>query len=272
MTQRPASARLLGETFDLVGPAGILAFAAERAARGQKALVVNHNTHSLYLLDRNPEMRGAYEAADLVTLDSFPMLFWGKLLGRPFVRADRSTYTDWREEFWFLAQAKGWRVFYLGGEPGVAQTARQKLQAQWPGAVIGVRDGYFDMGPGSAENAQVLAEIEAFKPDILLVGMGMPRQEVWIARNYAALTRGVVFSIGAAFDYEAGVQPMPPRWISRMGFQWLYRLLRDPRRMASRYLVEPFALTGRALGDLAEALRLKAPPRPIGHSSKPALP
>ena len=263
MTQRPATARLLGETFDLVGPAGILAFAGERAARGEKALVVNHNTHSLYLLDRTPEMRAAYDLADLVTLDSFPMLFWGKLLGRPFVRADRSTYTDWRADFWDLAVAKRWRVFYLGGEPGVAETARQNLVKQWPGAMIGVRDGYFDMTPGSAETAKVLKEIEAFQPDILLVGMGMPRQELWIARSYAALKRGVVFSIGAAFDYEAGIQPFCPMWISRSGFQWLYRLLRDPRRMASRYLVEPFALIGRALGDLAETLRIKAPPEPV---------
>jgi N-acetylglucosaminyldiphosphoundecaprenol N-acetyl-beta-D-mannosaminyltransferase len=262
MIDQPNTARLLGETFDLVGPEGILNFAADRAARGMKGLVVNHNTHSLYLLDRNPEMRGAFDAADLVTLDSFPMLFWGKLLGRPFVRAHRSTYTDWRREFWDLANGKRWRVFYLGGEPGVAAAAREKLNAEWPGAVIGVHDGYFDMSEGSADNAAVLAEIEAFEPDIVLVGMGMPRQEVWIARNYAAIRRGVVFSIGAAFDYEAGVQPMPPRWISRAGFQWLYRLLRDPRRMASRYLVEPFALTGRALGDLAETLRLKSPPAP----------
>lgn len=260
MTEAPKTARLLGETFDLVTPAGILEFAAERARRGAKGLVVNHNTHSLYLLDRTPEMRGAFEIADLVTLDSFPMLFWGRLIGRPFVRAHRSTYTDWRAQFWDMAVAKGWRVFYLGGAPGVAEQARANLLKQWPTAVIGVRDGYFDMTEGSAENAGVLARIEAFKPDIILVGMGMPRQEVWIARNYKAIKQGVVFSIGAAFDYEAGIQPFCPMWISRSGFQWLYRLSRDPRRMASRYLVEPFALLGRVFGDLAETLKLKTPP------------
>jgi N-acetylglucosaminyldiphosphoundecaprenol N-acetyl-beta-D-mannosaminyltransferase len=249
---------LMGEAFDPVTPGEILEFAVDRAMAGDKGLVVNHNSHSLYLLRRRPEMRAAFERADLVTIDSMPLIYWGKLLGRPVSRAHRSTYTDWREDFWNLAAKQRWRVYYLGGAPGVAAAAARRLLKRWPGVGLAVRDGFFD----PADDAVVVDEINAFRPDIVLVGMGMPRQETWIADNYDALERGVVFSIGAAFDYEAGVQPMPPMWMSRAGFQWLYRVLTDPRRLFGRYFIEPWALLGPALGDVAATIR--------GHRAAPA--
>jgi N-acetylglucosaminyldiphosphoundecaprenol N-acetyl-beta-D-mannosaminyltransferase len=245
---------LMGEAFDPVTPAEILDFAVRRAAAGQKGLVLNHNSHSLHLLRQRPEMRPAFERADLVTIDSMPLIYWGRLLGRPVARAHRSTYTDWREDFWRLAAQQRWRVFYLGGAPGVAAEAARRLNQRWPAAVIGVRDGFFD----AAEAEAVTAEINAFSPDIILVGMGMPRQEAWIGDNYDRLERGVVFSIGAAFDYEAGVQPMPPAWMSRAGFQWLYRVLTDPRRLFARYFIEPWSLLDRAIGDVAATLKARA--------------
>lgn len=242
---------LMGEAFDPVTPAQILEFAADRAMTGAKGLVVNHNSHSLHLLRRQPEMRPCFERADLVTIDSMPLIYWGKLLGRGVSRAHRSTYTDWREDFWTLAARQRWRVYYLGGAPGVAATAARRLMKRWPGVALAVRDGFFD----PSEDAAVVEEINAFRPDIVLVGMGMPRQEMWIVKNYDALERGVVFSIGAAFDYEAGVQPMPPMWMSRAGFQWLYRVVNDPKRLFGRYFIEPWSLIGPALGDVAATLK-----------------
>jgi N-acetylglucosaminyldiphosphoundecaprenol N-acetyl-beta-D-mannosaminyltransferase len=242
---------LMGEAFDPITPAGILSFAALRAATGIKGLIVNHNTHSLYLLRQRPEMRPVFDRADLVTIDSMPLIYWGKLLGRPVSKAHRSTYTDWREDFWALAAKHRWRVYYLGGAPGVAAKASRRLLQRWPGAHIAVRDGYFD----PADNDAVVAEINAWKPDIILVGMGMPRQELWIDQNYDRLERGVVFSIGAAFDYEAGVQPMPPAWMARAGFQWLFRVLTDPRRLFARYFIEPWALIRPAISDVVAAIR-----------------
>jgi N-acetylglucosaminyldiphosphoundecaprenol N-acetyl-beta-D-mannosaminyltransferase len=245
---------LMGEAFDPVTPDQIFAFAASRAASGAKGLVVNHNSHSLYLLGRRPEMREAFDRADLVTIDSMPLIYWGRLLGRAVGREHRSTYTDWRERFWRLAARERWRVYYLGGAPGVAATAARRLLQHWPGVSLAVRDGFFD----PAEDAAVVSEINAFRPDIILVGMGMPRQEMWIIKNYDALRQGVVFSIGAAFDYEAGVQPMPPMWMSRIGLQWLYRVAKDPRRLFGRYFIEPWALLGRALGDIGDTLSGRA--------------
>lgn len=235
---------------DLVTPDEVLARIASAAAGGPRALIANHNLHSLYLIRRDPEMAALYECADLIEIDSRPTLLWGRLMGLATRGAHRCTYLDWREAFWRLADAQGWRVFYLGGAPGVAEEAARRLRSRWPNARIAVRHGYFDRRPGSAEDAAVVAEVNAFDPHVLLVGMGMPVQEAWILRHYESLTARAVLPVGAAFDYEAGVQTAAPRILGAIGLEWLFRLLSDPRRLFRRYLVEPWSLAGPALADI----------------------
>jgi N-acetylglucosaminyldiphosphoundecaprenol N-acetyl-beta-D-mannosaminyltransferase len=231
-------------------------FTARRIAAGRKGIVANHNLHSLYCLKRDPGMARFYAMADLIEVDSTPLIFFTKLLGLHSRQFHRCTYLDWREDFWRRARDGGWRVFYLGGQPGVAERGAEAIAARWPGVSIAVRHGHFHMT--GTDNEAVLAEIAAFEPDVLFVGMGMPRQETWIAANFHRLRSGVVFPIGAAFDYEAGVQKTPPRWAGRIGLEWAFRLLAEPRRLFTRYLVEPWSLVGPAMGDLASTLGRKA--------------
>ncbi len=250
---RPQRIRLFGETVDLTTPAEVMSFTARKVAAGQRAIVANHNTHSLHLVAHEPEMRSFYGRADLIELDSVPMIYWGKLTRKPVSRAHRCTYLDWRDDFWRLAARHGWRVYYLGGAPGVVERAAERLRARWPSVVIGGCNGYFDDTEGSADNGEIVAAINAFRPDILFVGMGMPRQELWISRHFDRLTSGVVFSVGAAFDYEAGVQKAAPRWLSRVGLEWAYRLVSAPHRLARRYLIEPWSLMPAAWRDVTRA-------------------
>ena len=257
----PRRVELLGATMDLVTPRQVLARVASAAGGGPRALIANHNLHSLYLIGRQREMAALYARADLIEVDSRPVVAWGRLLGLPLSGAHRCTYLDWREAFWRLADAGGWRVFYLGGAPGVAEEAARRLGARWPGAKIAVRHGYFDRSPGSAEAAAALDAINAFAPQVLLVGMGMPIQEIWTLRNYDALNARAVLTVGAAFDYEAGVQTAAPRLLGALGLEWLFRLLHDPRRLFVRYLIEPWSLVGPALDDLVR-YRLSAGRRP----------
>jgi N-acetylglucosaminyldiphosphoundecaprenol N-acetyl-beta-D-mannosaminyltransferase len=261
--------QLMGQPIDLVTCEQVMGFLARKVSRGRKAVIANHNAHSLYLINRHPEMRALYERADLIEVDSMPLLLWGKLMGEPASRGHRCTYLCWRDMFWEMADKYRWRVFYLGGAPGVAETAAETLRWSYPGAAIQTRDGYFDMGCGSTENAAVVEEINAFRPDVLFVGMGMPRQEIWIERNYDALATGVLLPVGAAFDYEAGVQRAAPRWTGRLGVEWMFRFFSDPRRLFGRYFIEPWALIPLALEDIATRLGLKSglspelPHRPI---------
>jgi N-acetylglucosaminyldiphosphoundecaprenol N-acetyl-beta-D-mannosaminyltransferase len=250
----PQRVRLLGGEVDLVTPREVLAFVGDAVAARRPATVANHNAHSLFLLRRSAELRAFFAAADLVEIDSTPLIAWGRLLGLPLRRAMRSTYLDWRDDFWRLAAGCGWRVFYLGGAPGVAERAAQRLASRYPGVTIGCRHGFFDDDPASADSRRVIAGIAGFDPDVVMVGMGMPRQELWALRHRADLPRAVMLTVGAAFDYEAGAQWTPPRWTGRLGVEWLARLASQPRRLAVRYLVEPWWLIGPALADIAAAV------------------
>ena len=250
--------RLLGGELDLVTPRDVLRAVDGAATRGATTLIANHNAHSLFLIRRSPQLRAFFAAADLIEIDSTPLIAWGRLMGLPLKPAMRSTYLDWRDDFWRLAEARRWRVFYLGGAPGVADEAARRLGQRFPRAAIATHHGYFDQAPESAENRSVLGHIRAFDPDVLLVGMGMPLQEIWTLENRGALKRGVILTVGAAFDYEAGVQEAAPRWTGRLGVEWLACFVDQPGRLAYRYLVEPWWLIGPALGDVAAAIGRRA--------------
>ncbi len=239
---------MLGEAIDLVRPEEVLRQVQDWVLEGVQAVVANHNLHSLTLIRRDPAMRAFYDQADMVQLDSTPLMWFGRLKGLPAKSCLRSTYLDWRDYFWSMANRLGWRVMYVGGAPGVAAEAASRLTTRYPGAAIATRDGYFDMD--GAENGGVLAAINGFQPHILFVGMGMPRQEAWIAKNLEALPECVIFNVGAAFDYEAGVQNAAPRWMGPLGLEWMFRLASDPKRLFVRYCVEPWGLIGPAIADL----------------------
>jgi exopolysaccharide biosynthesis WecB/TagA/CpsF family protein len=198
-----------------------------------------------------------FEAADLIQVDSVPLIFWAQIVGRPGRRFHRNTYLDWRDDFWRLALTKGWKVFFLGGKPGMALNAKATIERDWPGAQLGVHHGYFDQNPGSAENEAVLKAINDFAPDILFVGLGMPLQERWIHQNLTRLPACAAFPVGGAFDYEADVQSAAPRWIGQIGMEWMYRLMHDPQRLFFRYCIEPWRLMPLALKDLSTAIKTR---------------
>ena len=239
---------------DLVKAAEVFHFVKGRLAAAQKTIVANHNLHSLFLIQRDPDVRAFFDRAHLTEVDSVPLIFWTRLIGGRGRRFHRCTYLDWRDAFWAEAVANRWRVFFLGGAPGVGEAARQRILTDWPDAQLSTHQGYFNVDPASAENRAVLQAIERYQPDVLLVGMGMPRQEIWLIRNYEALPICAMFTVGGAFDYEGGVQIPCPRWIGQLGMEWLFRLCMDPRRLFRRYCIEPCYLFWPALKDVRRAL------------------
>ncbi|WP_419253805.1 WecB/TagA/CpsF family glycosyltransferase [Caulobacter sp. ErkDOM-YI] len=262
--------KLLGETMDLVRHEEVFHFVGARLARGVSSIIANHNLHSLYLTRKSAKVRAFFTVADLVEVDSTPLLAWARVIGRSSRQFHRCTYLDWRDFFWAKAKQENWRVFFVGGAPGVAEAASETILSDHPGVQLSTHHGYFDASPGSDENAAVVAKINAFKPHILLVGMGMPRQEIWVFENHKAITSPCAhFTVGGAFDYEAGVQKAAPRWMGQIGVEWLFRLMADPRRLFSRYCVEPWFLVGPAMGDLRQAFLTKPSAQIEGASAFP---
>ena len=207
----------------------------------QRWIIANHNLHSLYLFHRYAKMRELYAQARWTHIDGMPLIALGRLYGFPLERKHRVTLADWTYPLMELAASKGWRVFHLGASRGSAEKGVSKLRQLYPTLQIEVSEGYFDARSGGADNEAMLQRINAYAPDLLMVGMGMPRQEFWTHENWARLDVPVILSsVGAAFDYVAGAVPTPPRWSGQIGLEWAFRMAHDPARLFKRYFVEPW--------------------------------
>lgn len=250
---------LLGLPVDALSKDDLVELVAETVREEKSCVIGNHNLHSLYVAQHEPRMREFYAQADFVHVDGMSLVLLGRVLGLPLRRRDRTGYMDLLPSLLRRAVTSGWRIFYLGSKPGVAEKGASLLRTQYPGLQMITRDGYFDAAPGSAQNQEVLDAIRDFAPHILLVGMGMPRQETWILDNRRSLAANAIFCCGALIDYVAGEIPTPPRWIGQIGFEWLYRLLAEPRRLGSRYLVEPWFVLKIVLKELFTPVRDAAP-------------
>jgi N-acetylglucosaminyldiphosphoundecaprenol N-acetyl-beta-D-mannosaminyltransferase len=204
------------------------------------SIIANHNLHSLYLYHHDDAVRAFYDRAAVVHIDGMSLVVVGQLLGLPLRRAQRLTPLDWIRPLLAEAARRRWRVFYLGGKPGVAERAAALLRNEFPGLAFETAHGYFDARRASAENRAVVETINGFGADLLLVGMGMPRQEHWIFENSADVGAGAICNVGGLMDYIAGETPTPPRWMGRFGLEWLFRLASNPKRLWRRYLIEPW--------------------------------
>jgi N-acetylglucosaminyldiphosphoundecaprenol N-acetyl-beta-D-mannosaminyltransferase len=223
---------------------------ASAVREGRRIVVASHNMHSVALHRSDPVLREFYRRADYSYVDGMPLIWIGQLIGWPLRREHRIASLDHLRPLLRRAATEGWRCYVVGGRPGVAERATARLRAEIPGLWFGAEHGYFDTAPGSAETEAVLARIAEIRPQLLFVGMGMPRQEHWIARNLDRLPVNFVTNMGATMDYIAGEIPTAPRWMGRLGLEWLFRLWAEPRRLAHRYLVEPATLVPALAADV----------------------
>ena len=212
----------------------LLEHVSRLVASGGQHVVMYANVHVLNTAYLDPELRRILNEADLVYCDGAGVKLAGQLLGGSL--PERMTGADWIYALCAHCQKTGHSLFFLGGSPGIAARAEEVLCKQYPGLLVrGTQHGYIH--DASAHSAEAVAAINAARPDILLVGMGTPVQEKWIAGHSQALEVPVCWSVGALFDYVAGVVPRGPRWILNHGFEWLYRLYVEPRRLGTRYVV-----------------------------------
>jgi N-acetylglucosaminyldiphosphoundecaprenol N-acetyl-beta-D-mannosaminyltransferase len=248
--------RILDASIDNLTERDLNRVLGEEIEAGRKSILANHNLHSLYLYHRHAEFRRFFDAAKYVHADGMSIVLLAKLLRRPFKRECRTGYLEWLPSMMDEACAKGWKVFYLGSRPEVWETAVGLLRARWPELQIAGHHGYFDKTPGHAEGKHVLTMMEEFSPNILLVGMGMPIQEKWMLDNYDGIHANMMLACGALMDYVAGAIPSPPRWVGRCGFEWLFRLCSEPKRLWRRYLVEPIFLLPNIYSEMMRAYGL----------------
>ncbi len=203
--------------------------------------ILYHNLHSLYSYLSSESLRRFYEGTT-VLIDGMPVVWLYKLAGEPLTREHRITYVDFIMPMMEQARDNGWKVYHLGQSADIQQQALKIIREKVPGIDIDGHDGYFDQEPQSKESLEIVKGVNDFGTNLLLVGFGAPRQEAWLHAHRDLINAQAVLTCGACMEYVAGAVKTPPRWMGRLGLEWSFRLLENPRRFAFRYLVEPILL------------------------------
>jgi N-acetylglucosaminyldiphosphoundecaprenol N-acetyl-beta-D-mannosaminyltransferase len=228
----------------------------ERFIRAEgHALILNVNAHGLNLSYQDVRLRKLFNSAEIVFCDGVGVMLAARMLGERI--PERITYADWMWELAAFAEQEGFSLYFLGGRPGFAEATKVRLQQRFHDLrVVGVRHGYFDRTVGGPENEAVIQEINEVAPDILIVGFGMPLQEIWLRENWDRVNAKVALTGGAVFGYVGGKLVRGPAFLVRNGFEWLARLLVEPRRLWRRYIVgNPLFLLRVLVQRLDRALR-----------------
>ena len=210
---------------------------ADDRPAGAARVVVTPNVDHLVKLHRtaDPAVTAAYRAADLTLADGTPVVAASRWFGSPV--PERVPGSDLVPALLASATAEHpLTVFLLGAGPGVAEVAANHVARDWPHAeVVGTHCPPLGFERDDAENARILALLDAARPDVLVVGLGFPKQEKWVHAHRDRLACGTALCVGATIDFLAGNVARAPRWLGRVGLEWVFRLGLEPRRLAGRY-------------------------------------
>ena len=239
----------------------------ELLARLDRGIVFTLNPDHLYHLQRNQDFLDAYRKADFITSDS-KYVYWSLgWIGRR-IKEKVSGSDIVPSYFWHHRANPDAKVFLLGAAPGVAQKARERVNARCGREVIiGAHSPSMKFVADEAEIDAVIRIINDSGANVLIVGLGAPKQEIWIVKNQHRMPAVKVFmGVGATIDYEAGVVSRAPRWMTRNGLEWVYRITTEPRRYWRRYLrdIEFFWLV------LKDGLGLYRSPLPLHDAAAPS--
>ena len=202
-------------------------------------LVVTCNLDHMYQLELDSEFRAVYASATLVLADGMPLVWLSKLFRSNGSQAIKERVSG-SDLMWRLAEAsqrQGLRIFLLGGSPGSADCTQKVLESAYPGCEIcGTYCPSIETFDTSEEQAEIIQQINSSRPDVLLVAFGAPKQEKWIAANLYKISACVSIGVGGSFEMACGMTKRAPKVWQRIGMEWAFRLLQNPKRLFTRYI------------------------------------
>lgn len=228
-------ANFLGVGLDPITYAELFEFVDEwiRDRHRRSAHIAFINAYCATLASRDKRLARIYNGADIVGADGYPFVVWIRRVLRR--RTDRIAGPDTLLALAEHSRLTGYTFYFYGGEPGAVESMKAFFEGRFPHIrIVGFRSPPFRPLTES-EDAEVCAEINALRPDIICVGLGTPKQDYWIDEHLEEIRGGVMLACGAAFDFFGGRVKMAPELVRRSGFEWLYRLTHDFRRLWRRY-------------------------------------
>lgn len=207
-------------------------------------VVVTPNLDHAVQFRTHAGLRRAYAKAALVLADGAPLV-WASRLGGDLRLPERVTGSDLTPTLLRLGASRGVTVFLLGAGPGVGERARAEILRRWPGIqVLGVESPPFGFEKDPEYCQALAARIAAVGPQLLIVGLGAPKQELWATEYADQLGAKVILCVGATIDFLAGEVVRAPLWMQKCGLEWLYRASTDPARLVPRYARNAWSLPG----------------------------
>jgi N-acetylglucosaminyldiphosphoundecaprenol N-acetyl-beta-D-mannosaminyltransferase len=203
---------------------------------GRRDYVCCVSVHGIVTAQRDALVRDALNRAGLATEDGVPLVWWSRWTGAP--RARRVCGPDLLEEMCERAGASGHRHYFYGSTPETIELLVTRLRQRYPTLTIAGYSSPPFRALTDEEDAAAVAEINATRPDYVWIGLGMPKQEKWMASHVGRVEAAALLGVGAAFDFSAGTVARAPGWMQRTGLEWLFRLICEPRRLARRYLID----------------------------------
>ncbi len=247
-TSAPSRVRVFGLAIENTTVAAATSSWIDAARRRRKLRAVFVNAHVVNEMAANSDYRAVVASADRLYADGSGLALAARFAAEPL--RDNVNGTDLFPALAAAAASAHVKIFLLGGRPGIAEAARQHMVGfGLGGAIVGTHHGYF--APGSADEDAAIAAANASGADIVLVAMGVPMQDQWIARHAHRLDASVLAGVGGLFDFFAGKIERAPHLMRVVGCEWVWRLLLEPRRMARRYLLGNVNFIALALIDAA---------------------
>jgi N-acetylglucosaminyldiphosphoundecaprenol N-acetyl-beta-D-mannosaminyltransferase len=230
-----------GQRFS-VGPVNVSALTFEAAVdgvlgardAGDRLSVHFCSANTVVEASQNDRVRAALARAGVVAPDGMPLVWVGRLQGH---QVERVCGPDFMLALVDRGRARGYRHYLYGGAPGVAEQLAERMKQRFPGSeFVGIQIPPF-RALSPAEDEEAVTAINSARPDCVWIGLGSPKQDLWVAEHRDRLDAAAVLAVGAAFDFHAGVKRRAPVWMQRSGTEWLFRLVTEPRRLWRRYTV-----------------------------------
>jgi len=227
---------VLGVPVDATNIDDVMAAVDAKIAAGEKGYITVTGVHGIMESVRSPHVLEAHRKAWLVVPDGMPLVHIGRLLhGHRTMR--RCFGPDLMERLLAHSVPKGYTHFLFGGNKGVAQSLKAKLEERFPGLrIVGAYTPPF-RPLNAEERAELARAVDRLKPNFFWVGLSTPKQELFMHQFLPLLSTNIMLGVGAAFDYHNGHLKRAPRWMQLLALEWLYRLMSEPRRLWKRYLI-----------------------------------
>lgn len=240
--------RIVGTPVSIISIDQLLNLFDEWFVNRRDRYVVFRDVHGVVRARKDRQLRSAHENADIMAPDGMPLVWAARAAG--IERASRVCGPDFLPAACAFGLSRGWRHYFYGGAPGVADGVAKELTEKYPGLIVAGTQCPPFRPLTYEEDEQACAAIRETNPHLVWIGLGTPKQELWMAAHRGKCGGAVLLGVGAAFDIYAGLSGRAPQWVQKYGLEWAYRLVHNPTRLWRRYLIYAPIFVLIAVGEL----------------------